>query len=58
MGPREASRQEKIDVLYILSGLSADASQLARAYIRGEAKGVKKNISQIISKFEKVQKRI
>lgn len=58
MGSREESCREKVEILYILSGLSADANQLARAYIRGEAKGVKKNISQIISKFEKIQKRI
>ncbi len=54
----EESRKEKIDVLYNLSGISADVNQAARAYIRGESKGVKKNISQIISKLEKIRKRI
>lgn len=58
MVSREESRQEKIDILYNLSGISADVNQMARAYIRGEAKGIKKNISQIISKLEKVRKRI
>ena len=58
MKTHEESRKEKIDVLYNLSGISADVNQMARAYIRGEARGVKKNISQIISKLEKVRKRI
>jgi len=58
MATHEESRQDKIDVLYNISGISADVNQMGRAYIRGEAKGVKRNISQIISKLEKVRKRI
>ncbi len=54
----EENRKEKLDVSYDLFGLSADISQLARAYLRSEAKGVKKNISQMITKLEKVRKRI
>ncbi len=58
MATHDEIRQEKIDVLYNFSGISADVNQAARAYIRGEPKGVKKNISQIISKLEKIRKRI
>ena len=58
MATHEESRKEKIDVLYNISGISADVNQMGRAYIRGEAKGVKKNISQIISKLEKIRKKI
>jgi len=58
MATHEETRKEKIDVLYNLSGISADVNQMARAYIRGESKGIKKNISQIISKLEQVRKRI
>ena len=54
----EETRKEKIDVLYNFSGLSADVNQMARAYIRGESKGVKKNLSQMIIKLEKIRKRI
>lgn len=58
MATHEENRKEKIDVLYNFSGISADVNQAARAYIRGEAKGIKRNISQIITKLEKIQKRI
>lgn len=58
MATHEEIRKEKIDVLYNFSGISADVNQAARAYIRGEPKGVKRNISQIISKLEKIRKRI
>ena len=58
MKTHEETRKEKIDVLYHFSGISADVNQMARAYIRGEAKGVKKNISQMITKLDKIQKRI
>jgi len=54
----EESRKEKIDVLYQVFGIGADVNQMARAYIRGDPKGVKKNISQIITKLEKIHKRI
>ena len=56
MKTHEVTRKEKITLLYTLSGLSADVNQLARAYIRGENKGVKKNISQMIIKLEKIRK--
>lgn len=52
------SRKEKLDNSYTLFGISADVSQLARSYIRGEAKGMSTNISQIISKLETIRKRI
>ena len=58
MGTHEENRKEKIDVLYNISGISADVNQMGRAYIRGESKGVKKNISQLITKLEKIRKRI
>lgn len=58
MVTHEETRKDKIDVLYQLSGISADVNQAGRAYIRGEPKGVKRNISQIITKLEKVRKRI
>ena len=58
MTTHEETRKEKIDVLYILSGISADVNQMARAHIRGEIKGVKRNISQIITKLEKIRKKI
>lgn len=54
----EENRKEKIDVLYQISGIGADANQMARAYIRGEPAGVKRNISQMIKKLEKIRKRI
>lgn len=50
--------KEKLDVAYTLFGIGADVSQLARAYIRGENKGVKRNITQIISKLDKIHKRL
>ena len=58
MVTHEETRKEKIDILYNLSGISADVNQMARAYIRGESKGVKKNLSQMIIKLEKIRKRI
>ena len=50
--------KEKLEVTYILFGIGADVNQLARSYIRGESKGVKRNITQIITKLEKIRKRI
>ena len=50
--------KEKLDISYVLFGIGADVCQLARSYIRGEAKGVKRNITQIISKLEKIRKKI
>jgi len=48
--------KEKLDTAYVLFGIAADVSQLARSYIRGENKGVKRNVTQIISKLEKIRK--
>lgn len=48
--------RDKLDVVYVLLGISADVGQLARAYLRGEKKGMKKNITQIVRKLEKVRK--
>lgn len=58
MGTHESNRKEKIDVLYDMHGINADVSQMARAYIRGENKGVKRNLTQMITKLEKIRKRI
>jgi len=58
MVTHDENRKEKLDVSYNLFGLSADISQLARAYLRNESKGVKKNIAQMITKLEKIRKRI
>ena len=58
MATHEENRKEKLDISYNLFGLSADISQLARAYLRSEPKGVKRNISQMIIKLEKIRKRI
>ena len=52
----EQSRKEKLDTVYDLFGLGADICQLARAYLRGEKKGVSKNITQMITKLEKIRK--
>ena len=58
MVTHEENRKEKLDVSYDLFGLSADISQLGRAYLRSEPKGVRKNILQMITKLEKIRKRI
>ena len=58
MVTHEESNKEKLEVVYQFSGISADAAQCSRAYTRGNSKGVKKNISQMINKLEKIRKRI
>ena len=58
MATHDETRKEKLDVVYLLTGMGADVAQLTRAYIRGENKGVKRNIHQIIKQLEKVHKRI
>lgn len=58
METHEENRKEKLDVSYALFGMGADVCQMARAYLRGESGGVRKNISQMIIKLEKVRKRI
>jgi len=56
MKSHEESRKEKLDVMYTLSGIVADVAQLGRAYLRGDTRGMKTNILQIIRKLEKVTK--
>lgn len=58
MATHDENRKEKLDVCYDLFGLSADVNQIGRAYLRGNPKGVKRNISQMIVKLEKIRKRI
>jgi len=58
MATHDENRKERLDVSYILFGIGADVCQMARAYLRGESKGVRKNVSQIITKLETVRKRI
>ena len=58
MPTHDNTRKEKLDVVYLLTGMGADVAQLTRAYIRGENKGVKKNIHQIITQLQKIHKRI
>ncbi len=58
MKNHEDTRKEKLDVSYQLFGMSADVSQMARAYLRGENKGVSKNVMQIIVKLKKISKRL
>lgn len=58
MTTHEETRKERLQVSYNLFGICADVSQLARAYLRNENKGVKKNIIQIISKLDKLHKRL
>lgn len=54
----EQTRQEKLDLDYEIFGIVADFAQLARAIRRGEMKGIKKNINQIIKKLDKISKKI
>lgn len=58
MGTHWQACRDKLDVTYTLFGIGADVCQLARSYIRSESKGVKRNITQIINKLEKIRKRI
>lgn len=58
MGPHWEACKEKLDVAYTLFGIGADVSQLARSYLRGEKKGIKRNIKQIIAKLDKIHKRL
>lgn len=47
--------REKLDVSYDIAGIVADVAQLGRAYLRGDSRGIKKNVTQIIRKLEKVK---
>lgn len=58
MATHEENRKEKLDISYDMFGMGADVCQMARAYLRGESKGVKKNITQMVTKLEKIRKRI
>lgn len=58
MGIREENLKEKLAVVYDLAGITADTSQFQRAFLRGESKGKKSNIKQIITKWERVMKRL
>lgn len=47
--------REKLGVIYDIAGIAADVNQLLRAYMRSDSRGIKKNISQIIKKLERVK---
>ena len=47
--------RKKLGVIYEIVGIAADVNQLLRAYIRSDSRGIKKNISQIIKKLERVK---
>jgi len=48
--------RDRLAVSYSLFGISADVAQLGRAYLRGDSRGMKKNVLQIIRKLEKIRK--
>lgn len=50
--------REKLEIAYNIAGINADVAQLGRAYLRGDSRGMKKNVTQIIKKLEKVRKLI
>lgn len=50
--------REKLDISYTLAGIQADVGQLLRAYLRGDSRGKKKNVKQIIRKLDKIHDRI
>ncbi len=56
MGVLLEKYRKKLDVSYVIAGISSDVAQLLRAYMRNDSRGMKKNISQIIKKLEKVSK--
>ena len=56
MGVLLEKYREKFETSYNLAGITADVAQLERAYIRGDARGIKKNITQIIRKLDKIKK--
>ena len=58
MTTHDEIRKEKLDVSYNIFGLGADMNQMGRAYLRSDPKGVRRNITQIITKLEKIRKRI
>lgn len=48
--------RDRLGISYDLFGISADVTQLGRAYLRGDSRGMKKNVLQIIRKLEKIRK--
>ena len=54
MGVRYDKCKQLIANSYVLFGIIADMAQLARAMHRGEGKGVKRNLKQIIKKLDKL----
>lgn len=48
--------RKRLQVSYDIAGIAADVTQLGRAYLRGDSRGMKKNVAQIIRKLEKVRK--
>lgn len=56
MGILLEKARKKLDVAYTISGINADIAQLGRAYLRGDKKGMKTNVTQIVKKLEKVRK--
>ena len=58
MGTHLETCREKLTAAYTLSGITADVAQLQRAHLRDDSKGVKRNVTQIIKKLEKVEKSI
>lgn len=56
MGKLLEKYREKFETSYILAGITADVAQLERAYLRSDARGMKRNVTQIIRKLEKVKK--
>lgn len=56
MGALLEKYREKFDTSYTLAGITADVAQLERAYLRGDSRGMKRNVTQIIRKLDKVKK--
>ena len=47
--------KEQIECSYLIEGIAIDFLQLNRTLIRGETKGVKSNLDQILVKIEKAK---
>lgn len=54
MGINADKCREKVEICYDLFGIATDVTQLAKAYIRGDSRTLKRNINQIIKKLEKI----
>ena len=55
---KKLKKLDTIDVVNVLVGASIDLSQLARARIRGDRKGISANLKQISNKLEKLRGQI